>query len=336
MNLAAEVTAIIPTWNRRDLLERLLTDLRKQTYPVRETLVMDNGSTDGSAEMAEHAGAKVIRMDGNAGFAHAVNCGIRVCQTEWLAILNNDIALEPDWLERLLQAAETERAYFATGKLLNASNPAILDGTFDLIARSGCAWRCGSGKPDGKLWAQLMVIEMAPFTAALFRKDLFQRVGLLDERFESYLEDVDFGLRCTVLGCQGVYVPEAIAYHQGSATLGAWHPDTVRRVARNQTWLVAKHLRAGGLWPVLAGQLLWGLVAIRHGAGLAWCRGKWQGVRRFMNLRRGTSGQASPPAEFMRRSENKIWALQKQTGFDLYWRIYFCLTRGWARRDPER
>src|SRR5205814_4327635 len=114
-----------------------------------------------------------------------------------------------------------------------------------------------------------------PATAALFRAERFRRVGLFDPEFGSYLEDVDFGLRCAMEGLGGVYVPAAVATHQGSASLGAWSPEMVRLVARNQVLLAVKHgLLRRYWWPVLVGQSLWGLVALRHRCGWAFIRGK--------------------------------------------------------------
>ena len=121
---------------------------------------------------------------------------------------------------------------------------------------------------------------MAPATAALFRMELFARVGMLDTAFESYLEDVDFGLRCGLAGLAGVYVPGAVAYHWGSASLGAWSARVVRLIARNQVYLVQKHYPLRRYWwPILVGQLLWGLVALRHGTGWAFLRGKLDGLK---------------------------------------------------------
>ena len=160
---------------------------------------------------------------------------------------------------------------------------------------------------------------------------MFERVGLLDERFESYLEDVDFGLRCAAKGYGGAYVPEAVAYHAGSATLGAWSPEMVRRLSRNQLWLVAKHYprrwvgRYG--WPVLVAQAMWGLLATRHGAGPAWMRGKLEGLRQFKAMRPPGGGAAQDGVEsVVVESERELFALQLQTGFDLFWRLYFALT----------
>jgi hypothetical protein len=325
------VTVVVPNWNRRDLLLELLGALRAQSQPVEEVLVVDNGSTDGSAEAAQAGGARVLRMDTNAGFSRAVNCGIRAARTRWLAIVNNDVRPAHDWLERLLERARQEDAWFATGKLLEAARPDRLDGTFDTICRGACAWRAGKGRPDGPRWRQSRAIRLAPMTATLFRAELFERVGLLDERFESYLEDVDFGLRCAGKGYGGAYVPEAVAYHVGSATLGAWSPETVRRLSRNQLWLVAKHYPRRWIgrygWPVLVAQALWGLLAARHGAGLAWMRGKLEGLRQFRAMRPlgGGAGQ-DDIGSIVDESERELLALQRQTGFDLFWRLYFALT----------
>lgn len=318
-----EVTAIIPTWNRRELLVRLIERIRGQTLAVSEILVVDNGSADGSADAARALGARVLEMGRNAGFAAAVNRGIRETGTEWAAIVNNDVIPRPDWLERLLNAAAAPGVWFATGKLVRAAEPDVLDGTFDLVARSGCAWRCGQGRKDGADWDRAMPIRMAPFTAAIFKRKVFDCAGPLDERFESYLEDVDFGLRLMAKGLGGVYVPEAVAAHEGSATLGAWHPDTVRRMARNQVWLVAKHFRGNSWWPVAAGQLLWGLVALRHGGGIAWLRGKWEGARRFHEMR--GDGGGAVPENLLAESERLILEYQRKTRFDAYWRAYFRL-----------
>ncbi len=325
------VTAIVPNWNRRDLLERLLEALARQTHPIEEVVLADNGSTDGSAEMAEAAGARVIRMGRNAGFSCAVNAGVAAASTPWLAIVNNDVEPARDWLQRLVEAANHEDTWFAAGKLLNAARQSSIDGTFDTLCRGACAWRAGYGRADGPQWAEPRRIRFAPFTAALFRAELFQKIGPLDERFESYLEDVDFGLRCASKGCEGVYVPEAVATHVGSATLGAWHQDTVRRISRNQLFLVAKHFPRRWLlsygWPVLVAQSLWGLVAARHGAGGAFLRGKMEALGQFRAVRTAAAGERGGEiGRILEESEKDLLALQQRTGFDLFWRAYFALT----------
>jgi GT2 family glycosyltransferase len=330
--MAARVAVVIPTWNRAALLAQALENLGRQTFPIDRVIVVDNGSTDDSAAQATRAGALVIRLAANAGFAAAVNRGVREASTDWVCVLNNDVTLAPDWMGRLMAELQSSTAWFATGKLLNSQTPERIDGAFDAVCRGACAWRCGHGRPDSSVWNKPRNIQLAPFTAAIFRAGLFERVGFLDERFESYLEDVDFGLRCAEAGLTGLYLPEAVAYHQGSATLGRWHPETVRKIARNQLLLVAKHyprnwiLRYG--WPVFIAQTLWGFLALRHGTLLSYLAGKVQGLREFGEMR------GKPCANFpaiVEQSEKEIRDLQQLTGFDLYWRLYFALTRSASR-----
>jgi GT2 family glycosyltransferase len=313
------ISAVVPVWNGRDLLARLLATLEAQSRPVAELLIVDNGSTDGAPDMARARGARVIDMGRNAGFAVAVNRGIREARHPLVAILNSDVELAPDYLERLAAAG----APFATGKILNPSG--FLDGSFDLTCRGATTWRCGSGQPDGPPFDQPRDIASPPWTAVLYRSDVFRQVGFLEESFESYLEDVDFGLRCTAQRITGRYVPGARAVHVGSAALGRWHPDTVRRIARNQLLLAARHYSARNLWPVLVAQLLWGAVAIRHGRGLAWTRGKLQGFRHFSaasaKYRVRDPGLLEPE---LRSNEQFI----RSGTQDPYWKLYFLLTDG--------
>jgi GT2 family glycosyltransferase len=325
------ISAIVPVWNGRPLLEKLIASLERQTLAAAELLVVDNGSTDGAPDLARERGARVIPMGRNAGFAAAVNRGIEESRGEWVAVLNSDVELAPDYFDVLHTAAESPEAWFATGKILAAGTTDSIDATFDLVCRGATPWRAGSGRTDGPSFAAPRPIWSAPWTAALFRAELFRRVGRLETSFESYLEDVDFGMRCAARKLSGLYVPTAIAWHRGSAALGRWHPETVRHIARNQVLLLARHYPALAphLWPAVVAQTLWGALALRHGAGIACLRGKWEGLRRFHAAR-----QTSTPIDqnvlgfFLESNERSIREIQAATGFDTYWKMYFLLTRG--------
>jgi GT2 family glycosyltransferase len=324
----AAVTVVVPVWNGRGLLLRLLEKLKLQTFPIAEVLAVDNGSEDGAAEAAEEHGARVLRLGRNLGFSRAVNEGIGACRTELVALVNSDVEPEPEWLGRLVNALGSGVAWFATGKILSASGRDRIDGTYDLVSRAGCAWRMGQGRLDGPEFSRGRPISIAPATAALFRMDLFERVGRFDDAFESYLEDVDFGLRCALRDFKGVYVPDAIAYHQGSASLGAWSPATVRKIARNQVFLVAKHYPASLLrrywWSIVVGQALWGVLALRHGTGWSFAMGKLTGLRRFGSMRQAADGGRLD--RILEDGEGEIREKQSRTGFDWYWKAYFLLT----------
>ncbi len=320
---AVSVTVVVPVWNRRDLLEALLGTLRHQTQPPAEVIVVDSGSADGAPEVAERWGARVIRLGRNAGFSRAANTGLAEVRTEWTALVNSDVELAPDWIARLSAAAQGD-AWFATGKALKARDPKTIDGLFDVVARSGCAWRVGHGQRDANYHVPGQTVAVSSATAALFRTELFARTGPFDERFESYLEDVDLGFRCAALGLRGVYVPEAVCRHHGGASKGRWSPYVVRHIARNQVWLVAKYyspeLLRRELWRILVGQGLWGLVALRHGQVLAWLNGKFEGLRSARSMR----GKADVAA-FLEEGERQIRRLQG-TRPDAYWAWYFRLT----------
>ena len=310
-------TAVIPVHNRADLLGRLLDSIGRQTLPFTEIIVIDNASTDGAADLARTRGCRVIAMNENAGFARAVNRGWQSASTEWVAILNSDVELDDHWLERLTAAPS---ASFATGLILAAANRRVIDGTWDLLSRAGCAYRVGHGEPARE--TRPAPIAIAPATACLFRRDVLERLGGFDESFGSYLEDVDLGLRCLRNGLSGIYVPDAIAYHHGSATLGRWNARVVRLISRNQVLLIARHydraLFRSCLWPILAGQLLWGFVALRHGRPLAWLAGKIEAIRAFQ-----LQAHACPRLrDFLMISEREI----RRSATGPYWRWYFRLT----------
>jgi GT2 family glycosyltransferase len=319
------LTAVIPVWNGRDLLARLLDSLETQTLRPDPILVVDNGSTDGAPDLARERGARVLRVGFNSGFARAVNLGIMAARTEWIAIFNSDVDLAPDYCERLIATG----AQFATGKILGRDGN--VDGAFDLLCRGGTAWRGGSGRTDSPPFDSPRAIASAPLTAAIFRRAVFDKTGLLEDSFESYLEDVDFGLRCAASGIEGIYEPAAVARHFGSASLGRWSAPMVRLIARNQVLLVARRYPRTVLrrwwWPIVAAQGLWGLVAARHGAGLAWCQGKLQGLCAASRARE-LPGLIEPESlqTTLSRQEELLRSLQYASGYDLYWRLYFFLT----------
>jgi GT2 family glycosyltransferase len=321
------VAAVIANWNGAPLLRRLLPTIEAQTRPFDEVVLVDNGSIDDSVALAENSGFKVLHLGINRGFAPAVNAGVAAVRADIVAILNNDVRLHCDWLGYSISRFDDPSVSFVTGKTLTEADHKIIDGAFDALCRGGCALRCGAGRCDGPYWSHSRAIQFAPFTAILVRRAVFQELGGLDEMFESYLEDVEFGLRCASRRYTGVYEPRAVATHLGSATLGRWNSTTVRNIARNQVLLIARHYDAATLWrfgwAIAVSQLLWGVVALRHGAGAAWIGGKLDGLRMFRLCR----GAGHPRVrEVLLASERALRDVQSSTGFDWYWRLYLALT----------
>jgi len=326
------VSAIIPTWNRADLLSSILANLNGQTRKLDQIVVVDNGSADGSNAVAESFGVDLVSFPENRGFAVAVNEGIARSYGDWVLIINNDVILKQDWLARLLATAENENASFAAGKLLRPDGSNQIDGSWDLISRAAYAWRCGYGKMDSVVWSTKRKIAFAPMTAALFRRSVFQKIGFLETRFESYYEDVDFGVRCALAGLEGVYEPTAVATHMSKTTLGKTSNRVYFLTARNQVLILAKYYSAATLfrfaWPVLVGQVLALFAAARQRNLWAAIRGKWAGLRLWRTFGNEDAGENGARIKALfADSEREIRRLQQEVGFDPYWRLYFALVR---------
>src|SRR5260370_27874834 len=113
----SQVAIVIPNWNGSSRLANLLERLQQQTYPIHRVTLVDNGSQDNSRDVARNAGASIIELRVNTGFSHAANCGIQASAgAGWIAIMNNDVSPEPDWLAQLVSNAEAPNSWFATRK----------------------------------------------------------------------------------------------------------------------------------------------------------------------------------------------------------------------------
>jgi hypothetical protein len=212
---------------------------------------------------------------------------------------------------------------------LNYDDHNRIDGAGDAMCRGGASWRLGHGRPDGPLFDRARKTYFPSATAALFRAELFARLGLLEESFFAYLEDVDLGLRAAIEDLPGIYVPEALALHRGSETAGAWSAPMVRWITCHQLLLVAKYYPAGLLWqfarPILAAQLLWAALAVSRGRSGAWLGGVLEGLGRAAELRRSSRAlraKAGGLAKILRSAEGEIVSIQRATGFDVFWKWY--------------
>ena len=327
------VSIVIPNWNRRELLLRLLTTIQRQRRPggvELEMIVVDNGSNDGSVEAAREWGARVVTLDENLGVSRAFNCGIAASRGELVALVNNDIELADDWLSALLPALEREDVWFATGKTLDYNDRRRIDGAGDAVCRGGTSWRLGHGKADGPWFDAERTTYFPSATATVFRREFFERVGLLEERFFAYLEDVDLGLRAAVAELPGKYVPRATAFHRGSATSGAWSSPTIEWMTCHQVLLLAKFYSAP-MWirfarAIAAAQILWAAMAISRGRGGAWLRGLARGIRLFRGIRASSGdlrSHADSLAAVLAAAEGQIAQVQRATKWDTYWKWYF-------------
>lgn len=319
------VSVVIPTHNRHELLSRCLESLRRQTLTDLEVIVVDNGSqppvtTDALASLP----GRVIRFEQNTGFCYAVNQGLRVAAGAFVLLLNNDVELEPRFLEQLTRALEREPAAgFATGKLLRAREPGVIDGAGDALLLGGGAYRLGHGERDSGQWDTAGWTFGACGAAALYRRGSLDEIGVLDEDFYAYLEDMDLALRAQRAGYRGLYMPQAIAQHHGSATLGPDDRRILTLITRNQLFLIWKNFpvslwfRCG--WRIAVFQTLWALHLVRRGFAGAYVRGLAQaflalprvlaGRRSRRSLRRIKTGEF---LDLLRESERAIYESEQR------------------------
>jgi GT2 family glycosyltransferase len=217
------VTAVILNYNGRALLEIILPSLATQHYPNMSTVVVDNGSVDDSLEyLAERwPDIEVIAIPDNVGVAAALNRGVRAASGEFVALLNNDLELEPDWLREMVAGLTRHpEAASVACKLRSYHDRARIDGTGDVLTRWLACFPRGRGELDERQFEKEEETLTATAGAALYRLSAFAEVGLFDESFWAYFEDVDWGLRAQLAGLRSWYVPNAVAYHMGGATTG--------------------------------------------------------------------------------------------------------------------
>lgn len=213
------LTVIIPTWNGARLLENCLSSLDRQrvTCPV---LVVDNGSTDSTREMLKtrFPGVELLALEENQGFARAVNRGIRHCDSEYVALLNNDTEVDPGWTEAGLAAFDGNPSYwFLASRMVDFRRRDLIDSAGDGYDRTGMPFKRGRGDPCDR-HGQSRPVLGASAGAAFYRRELFGRIGLFDEKYYMYLEDVDLSLRAQLTGHPCLYVPEAVVYHIEAAS----------------------------------------------------------------------------------------------------------------------
>jgi GT2 family glycosyltransferase len=258
------VAVVVPNWNGRRWLPGLLASLDAQTRPADEVVVVDNGSSDDSVAWLRSRGVRVVTLATNTGFAHAVNVGFEACSSEAVALVNTDVELDPDWLARAVAPLERDPGLAAVAtKMVLMRDPSRLDDAGDVLRRDGVAEQRGHGRPDGPRFAVAREVFSACAGAAVYRRAAVIEAGGFDERFGSYLEDVDLGLRLRLLGGACWYEP-VVARHARHGSDADELPAIDALVARNTLLIVAKFFPLRWLPLVAYRQVAWAWHALRE------------------------------------------------------------------------
>lgn len=258
------VTVVIPNWNGLAHLEECFASLRGQTFREFVVVMIDNASSDASVPwLKEHEpGVELVVMPRNGGFSYAVNEGIRRARTEYVALLNNDTAVAPGWLSALVEALDRAPDYdFAASRMVFFDEPERINAAGDVFQLTHLA-ACNRGyRSRAAAFGHTARVFGACAGAAIYRRRLFDDLGLFDEEFFLLSEDTDFNLRALIAGKKCLYVPDAVVRHKVGATIRSQTRSRMLRLAwRNQMVAVTKNLPPALLPLVVA---LWPLRTVR-------------------------------------------------------------------------
>ncbi len=280
------IEIIIPNWNGEALLVDCLHSLQKQTVKCFSVTVVDNGSEDNSLEMVHNTfpEVKILTFDHNTGFSVAVNYGIEESSAPWLLLLNNDMEIAEDCLEKLLDATQQYDEYdFFALKMMNFHRRLYIDGAGDAVLRGGVGYRLGTMEHDSPYYTEDRDCFGACAGAALYKREFFQKIGTFDPDFFAYLEDVDLNMRANRVGLRCRFIASAIVYHIGSASSGSKiNAFTVRLSTRNNIYVLLKNyslsLFLRFLPAIIVYQFMWMAFCFKKGMVLPYITGLFQAV----------------------------------------------------------
>ena len=281
------IDIIIPNWNGESMLADCLRSLSSQTFSGFRIIVIDNGSEDGSVALVEREfpQVKVLRFTENTGFSIAVNRGISESSAPWLLLLNNDMEVASDCLENLRYAVDTYQDYhFFALKMLSFHQRDLIDGAGDAVLRGGVGYRLGTMERDSEYYSADRDTFGVCAGAGLYKRELFEKVGVFDPDFFAYLEDVDLNMRARRFGLKCRYLASAVVYHIGSATSGSKiNSLTIRLSTRNNFYVILKNysllMFLRFLPSIIVYQLMWAVFSLKKGMTGPYLQGIMLGVK---------------------------------------------------------
>jgi GT2 family glycosyltransferase len=298
----ALASVIVPTWNGAHLLPTCLDSLLDQSLAP-EIIVADGASTDSTIALLaqRYPQVRLVRLRRNRGFAGNVNAGIRAARGEVILLLNNDARAEREWVAACVETLRDQPAIGSVATKILYADGNTLNSAGDQMARDGSPYQRGVGQADGPAWDRLEPVFGASGGAAAYRRAMLADVGLLDEVFFMYLEDVDLAFRAQLAGWGCVYQPAARVYHQGGASASGALASFYN--GRNLIRVWAKDLPSGLVRQLLPGMLRYQTCRAR--AALA----AWHGAAARATLRGQLLGlfelprhlAARPPVQARRR-----------------------------------
>lgn len=253
-------SVLILFWKSARYLAGNLNALEEQTYKDFEIILLDNGAEEPPDPdlLSEHPALnlQLLRSETNLGFAAGNNLAARQAQGEYLILLNNDAFPESDWLANIHQAAQTHPGYCFASRLIQADNPKVLDGEWNVYHASGLAWRQNHNRSTSLSSNNPRYVMSACAAASAYPRLAFEQMGGFDEAFFAYMEDVDLDLRLRLVGYPCLYLPGAVVRHVGSGSTGTRSDFSTFYGQRNLVWAFVKNMPGLLFWLLLPAHLL--------------------------------------------------------------------------------
>jgi len=271
---------VIPNWNGEDFIAECLHSLQQQTVKPR-IVVVENGSVDRSVDIIEAKFPEVtlLKQPDNLGFAGGVNVGIRHALeygAEAIALFNNDAVADENWLKNLLENMQrSENTGIVTGKFMRIDHDHI-DSAGEQYSVWGMPFPRGRNQTDEGQYDQPAEVLGATGGASLYRADMLREIGLFDEAFFAYYEDVDISFRAQLAGWKVAYEPTALAYHHVSGTSSKLGNFTRYHATKNFYLLYAKNMPGWLYWKYLP---LFTLQSLRLAASSTIKGGLWPFIK---------------------------------------------------------
>ena len=241
-----KVSVITPNYNGVKFLENYFKSLNNDSEYIGEVIIIDNGSTDSSIDYIHSNSFNfpviLIKNDENRGFAPAVNQGISSAKYDYIFSLNNDTEIKEGSIKAMLDLIKEDNVFSVQAKMLQSDNRQRIDDAGDEYNLLGWTKKIGENQ-DSDNYSEVFEIFSSCAGAALYKKEILDKIGLFDDNFFAYMEDVDLAIRSQINGYKNLLCPDAIVYHIGSATSGSRYNDfKVKIAARNNVWTVYKNL----------------------------------------------------------------------------------------------
>ncbi|WP_405267469.1 glycosyltransferase family 2 protein [Methanobrevibacter sp.] len=282
-----KVSVVTPNYNGERFLKTFLESLDNDSDHIGEVIIVDNGSSDASLDYLKsntfNFPLVLIENKENLGFSPAVNQGILKAKNDLIFSINNDTEIKEGSIKALIDLISSGDDIFSVqAKMLQYDNKELIDDVGDEYNLLGWTKKTGENHHSSE-YVTVKDIFSSCAGAAMYKKSVLEEIGLFDDNFFAYMEDVDLAVRSRIHGYINLLCPDAIVYHIGSATSGSRYNEfKVRLAARNNVWVVYKNfpipLKIVNFIFLLFGFLIKYLFFVKKGFGSTYLAGIREGL----------------------------------------------------------